>query len=65
MVMGEEAPLDILQRFALQLIDYVDRRDEEQRDLLAAQGCDLYQGFLCAGPLAERALATLVEGEEA
>ncbi len=39
--------------------------DEEQRDLLAAQGCDLYQGFLCAGPLAERALATLVEGEEA
>lgn len=33
----------------------------EQRDLLAAEGCSLYQGFLCAGPLDERALVRLME----
>ncbi|MCC2979564.1 bifunctional diguanylate cyclase/phosphodiesterase [Sphingomonas sp. IC4-52] len=33
-----------------------------ERDLLAAEGCTLYQGFLCAGPLDERALKALVEG---
>lgn len=38
--------------------------DEEQRRLLAAEGCDLYQGFLRAGPLDESALATLVGEEE-
>jgi EAL domain-containing protein (putative c-di-GMP-specific phosphodiesterase class I)/GGDEF domain-containing protein len=35
--------------------------DVIERDLLAQEGCDLYQGFLCAGPLDERALARLVE----
>ncbi|OWK32317.1 phytochrome-like protein cph2 [Sphingomonas mucosissima] len=35
--------------------------DRAERDLLAAEGCSLYQGFLCAGPLDERALAKLVE----
>jgi EAL domain-containing protein (putative c-di-GMP-specific phosphodiesterase class I)/GGDEF domain-containing protein len=35
--------------------------DVIERDLLAHEGCDLYQGFLCAGPLDERALARLVE----
>lgn len=35
----------------------------EERDLLAAEGCSLYQGFLCAGPLDERALAQLVEDD--
>jgi len=34
-----------------------------QRYQLAALGCDLYQGFLCAGPLEEAALAALMEGE--
>ena len=32
-----------------------------QRDLLAADGCDYYQGFLLAGPLDEAALVTLME----
>lgn len=36
-----------------------------ERDLLANEGCDLYQGFLCAGPLDERALGRLVEGDVA
>lgn len=36
-----------------------------ERDLLAAEGCTLYQGFLCAGPLDERALAALVEENRA
>jgi predicted signal transduction protein with EAL and GGDEF domain len=35
-----------------------------ERDLLAAEGCDLYQGFLRAGPVDERTLAQLVEGED-
>ncbi|WP_085809516.1 bifunctional diguanylate cyclase/phosphodiesterase [Sphingomonas sp. TZW2008] len=34
---------------------------EEERRLLADEGCDLYQGFLCAGPLDERELARLIE----
>ncbi|KQN26450.1 hypothetical protein ASE86_10095 [Sphingomonas sp. Leaf33] len=33
----------------------------EQRDLLAAAGCRLYQGYLCAPGIDSRALATLVE----
>ncbi len=33
----------------------------EQRDLLAAEGCDLYQGFLCAEAVDTAALARLVE----
>ncbi len=36
---------------------------EEQRDLLAAQGCGLYQGFLRAAPLAEDALIAMVGAE--
>ena len=32
-----------------------------QLDLLAADGCDYYQGFLMAAPLDERALAALME----
>lgn len=32
-----------------------------ERDLLADEGCDLYQGFLCAGPLDERSLWQMVE----
>ena len=35
----------------------------EQLALLAQEGCTLYQGFLCAPPLAPGALADLVEGE--
>lgn len=31
-----------------------------QRDLLAAEGCDLYQGFLCSGAVDTDTLATLV-----
>lgn len=34
---------------------------EQQRDLLAREGCGYYQGFLCAGPLAVAALAKLIE----
>ena len=33
-----------------------------ERDLLACEGCDLYQGYLCAGPLDSEALAALVTG---
>ncbi|MDQ2878071.1 MAG: EAL domain-containing protein [Pseudomonadota bacterium] len=33
---------------------------ERQRDLLAAAHADLYQGFLCAGPVSSDALAALV-----
>ena len=33
-----------------------------QLDLLAQEGCNYYQGFLCAGALDETALAALVEG---
>lgn len=36
--------------------------DGRQRDLLAAEGCTHYQGFLCAPPLTEAALIDLVEG---
>lgn len=32
-----------------------------QRYQLAALGCDLYQGFLCAGPIAPAAIADLME----
>ena len=34
----------------------------EQLDLLAREGCQYYQGFLCAGPLPGAALIDLVEG---
>lgn len=34
----------------------------EQLDLLAREGCQYYQGFLCAEPLETGALAMLVEG---
>jgi len=33
---------------------------EEQLDLLAKEGCQYYQGFLCAAPLTSEALATLL-----
>ena len=33
---------------------------ETQLSLLAAEGCDIYQGFLCATPLSETALAELL-----
>ncbi|VVT06198.1 conserved hypothetical protein [Sphingomonas sp. EC-HK361] len=36
--------------------------DARQRDLLAAEGCTLYQGYLCAPPLTGAALVDLVEG---
>ena len=35
----------------------------DQRDLLAAAGCDLYQGFLTAPPLDEAALVAMMAGE--
>ena len=35
--------------------------DEAQRAVLAAAGCDQYQGYLCAPPLTSAALAALVE----
>ncbi len=34
----------------------------DQRDALAAEGCELYQGFLCAEPLEVPALVALVGG---
>lgn len=34
-----------------------------ERDLLASEGCDLYQGFLRAGPVDEMTLARLIGGE--
>ncbi|WP_425454900.1 putative bifunctional diguanylate cyclase/phosphodiesterase [Hephaestia caeni] len=34
----------------------------EQLDLLAKEGCQIYQGFLCAEPLTSEALAALVGG---
>ena len=37
--------------------------DEAQRALLAAEGCDLYQGFLCSEPVAPAALAVLLDGD--
>ena len=33
-----------------------------ERDLLAGEGCDLYQGYLCAGPLDSAGLAALLAG---
>jgi diguanylate cyclase (GGDEF)-like protein len=36
----------------------------EQLDLLAKEGCNYYQGFLCAEALSSDALATLVEGKD-
>jgi len=38
---------------------------QEQRRRLAAEGCDLYQGYLCAGALDEAALVRLVEKGDA
>jgi len=35
---------------------------EAQLMLLAAEGCNLYQGFLCSPPLESRALARLIKG---
>lgn len=35
---------------------------QEQLELLAKEGCQFYQGFLCAEPLTADALAALVEG---
>ena len=35
----------------------------EQLGLLAQEGCTLYQGFLCAPPLATEQLVALIEGE--
>lgn len=35
---------------------------EEQLDLLAREGCNIYQGFLCSKPLDSGALARLVNG---
>jgi EAL domain-containing protein (putative c-di-GMP-specific phosphodiesterase class I) len=34
---------------------------EEQLDLLAREGCQYYQGFLCSEALSSAALAALVE----
>jgi EAL domain-containing protein (putative c-di-GMP-specific phosphodiesterase class I) len=36
---------------------------EEQLDLLAQEGCNLYQGFLCSPPVTSSALAALVAAE--
>jgi EAL domain-containing protein (putative c-di-GMP-specific phosphodiesterase class I) len=36
---------------------------EHQLELLAKEGCQYYQGFLCAGPLDATSLARLVEGQ--
>ena len=33
---------------------------EEQRLLLAAEGCQFFQGYLCAPPLGSEALATCI-----
>ncbi|QNE33289.1 EAL domain-containing protein [Sphingomonas sp. NBWT7] len=38
--------------------------NEDERRLLADEGCDLYQGFLCAGPLDERELAQLIDTKD-
>ena len=35
---------------------------EAERALLAAEGCDLYQGYLCAGAMDSAALARMVVG---
>ncbi|KQM64837.1 diguanylate cyclase [Sphingomonas sp. Leaf17] len=37
---------------------------QAQLGLLSAQGCDFYQGYLCAEPLGDAALARLVEDKE-
>ncbi|THD36871.1 MAG: GGDEF domain-containing protein [Sphingomonas sp.] len=37
---------------------------DEQLDLLAKEGCQYYQGFLCAEPLTVAALATMVAANE-
>ncbi len=36
---------------------------EDERALLASDGCDLYQGFLCSEPVASEGLADLVAAE--
>jgi EAL domain-containing protein (putative c-di-GMP-specific phosphodiesterase class I) len=36
---------------------------EEQLGLLAEEGCNLYQGFLCSPPIHSAALAALVAAE--
>ncbi|GGO98349.1 EAL domain-containing protein (putative c-di-GMP-specific phosphodiesterase class I) [Stakelama pacifica] len=38
---------------------------EEHLDLLAKEGCQFYQGFLCAEPLSVDALQALIEGQSA
>ncbi len=38
---------------------------ETQRELLAGEGCAIYQGFLCAPPLSGEGLATLIGREAA
>jgi diguanylate cyclase (GGDEF)-like protein len=38
---------------------------EEQLGLLAQEGCNLYQGFLCSRPVNANALAAMVKGERA
>ncbi|MGF7147890.1 EAL domain-containing protein (putative c-di-GMP-specific phosphodiesterase class I)/GGDEF domain-containing protein [Sphingomonas zeicaulis] len=38
--------------------------DEAQRALLAAEGCDLYQGFLCSEPVNARQLEALISGHQ-
>lgn len=38
---------------------------EEQLELLAKEGCQIYQGFLCAEPIDTPALSALVEGRAA
>ena len=35
---------------------------QAQRDLLASEGCELFQGFLCAGAVEVGALERLVAG---
>jgi len=34
---------------------------QEQLDLLAQEGCNLYQGFLCSRPIEASALAALMD----
>jgi EAL domain-containing protein (putative c-di-GMP-specific phosphodiesterase class I) len=38
---------------------------QEQLDLLAQEGCNLYQGFLCSRPVDAAALAVLVKEQQA
>jgi EAL domain-containing protein (putative c-di-GMP-specific phosphodiesterase class I) len=38
---------------------------QEQLDLLAQEGCNLYQGFLCSRPIDAATLASLVREQQA